>query len=946
MPDGLMITTSIEYFETLRAVRDFLRHVCGYEYLHRDDEAFRREREPESETILRVRLEQQLRRLNPTLSENAVQRARRQLAQPETANLALAQQQAHALLTDAAVRYIDFGQPANNNFLFVEALSLTNTTPPAVCDFAVFVNGIPLALVAVGKSNTKEGVAHAAHRLLHMQTTTPRLFHTAQILLCVQKNFSGVRVAHGNTEEFAPWEEPYPMTWEDLRLALRKIPQRESDLPTTQDLTLAGVLAPRVLLDLFKNFLMYEVGARGLAPRLAWSPQYHAVRAACDRLAQPNSARAGVIWHPGRSGKAYTFAWLAAQVRRLPEYAGHHLLLVTDCEQQRACVREIFAQQKLAPVYAANEVAPVLKLLARTRPETVWLTPVLLRELLSHAVRETAPLLFLFDARTDGLTLSEVQHAFPQAQLLACSAYPLRRANTTAELWHHLSPTHAQRRGYLVPVRLETRLPRGHHNFSAAPLALEVNPRRVTSIAEDLLEHFTQEVRAHQGKAILLARGAQEAAAYFAAIEQQIAGQVAVLLAKPEPRERELLVLYRRCGEVETILPRWLDPKSELGLLILAVPVHENLCAAHVHAVYVDRELRGYELLRALALTQMPEPQNKQFGLFVDYCGVSQYLETELAQFDFQQTEPVLAPRYAERDFEALRLCRRELRAMVQVYPEEENFEAWLLALEPTELRRAFLRTWQGYLEALEQVMPRAQSEQSLMQEALWFDRVRQEAAGFYFDPTLAQARGSTKVRQMLEQASRIYGVPRVREAMHVTAENFLTEVEQLATVQARVLRLQYALQEELRQSVERDPAFYQAVQQRVARITAERQQKKISDEDALQRLREEAMRLRGGALTPGKAAALAPDALAYWRVLVRYLAPPESEHDRYEELAQRLLAALAPDTKIIDWTLKEDWQREMRRKIKHLLRESHCPEDLLDPLTQAVMQLTKARFG
>ena len=85
---------------------------------------------------------------------------------------------------------------------------------------------------------------------------------------------------------------------------------------------------------------------------------------------------------------------------------------------------------------------------------------------------------------------------------------------------------------------------------------------------------------------------------------------------------------------------------------------------------------------------------------------------------------------------------------------------------------------------------------------------------------------------------------------------------------------------------------------------------------------------------------------LLHWRVLVRYLAPAESEHKRYEELAARLLATLEPDTKMVDWTLKEDWQREMRRKIKHLLREVNCPENSLDALTQAVMQLTKARFG
>ncbi len=938
------MATSIAYFEAQRAVRDFLRHVGGYEYLHHDDEALRRERGPVHETFLLARLETQVRRLNPDLSESAVSRACRQLYQPETSTLGLAQKLVHELLLSASVRFFDFVQPANNNFLLVEALRFSDAPSAQVCDFTIFVNGIPLALVAVGSSNTQDGLAHGAQRLVQMQAATPRLFHTAQILLCVQKNFAGVGAASGNADTFASWEEPYPMTWDELRLALRKIPQRDSELPTAQDLALAGVLTPSVLLDLFKNFLTHVYGKHGLVSRMAWSQQYHAVRTACARLGEDSAARAGVIWHAGNSGKTHTLAWLAAQARALPQYAPQQIFIVTACAQQRERVQTIFAQHQLAPLYEAQSVEPLLNLMRRARPEIVLLSHALLQELLPHAAPEIAPRLFLFDERTNEPALVEVQRAFPQARIVACLAQPLRRASTCA-LWHHVSPGQAQRRGYLAPVRLETRLPRLHHDF-AAPRSAAMNTRRITAIAEDLLEHFAQEFEGNHGKALLLAHNAQEAAHYFAALENQWPQRVAVLLDKPESSARELLALYRRFGALEDLLSRWHDPQDELRVLILAVPVHEDLRAPHVHAVYVDRELRGEELLRALALTQMPEGANKSYGLLVDYYGVSQHVATELAQFDFHQAERLLAPRYAESDFEALRLWRRELRAMVQLYPEEENFEAWLLALEPAELRRAFARTWQGYLHALAHVLPRAQDEQSLMQEAIWFERVRREAAGFYFDPALAQAHGSAKVQQMLENATRIYGVPRVREAVRVTADNFMQEVDALASVQARGLRVQYALGEEIRQNMDRDPVFYQALQQRVAKITAERQQKAISEEEALQRLRTEALRLRSGALATNKGTALTAEAQAYWRVLVRYLAPRESEHSRYEELAARLLAALEPDTKMVDWTIKEDWQREMRRKIKHLLREIPCPEDLLDPLTQAVMQLTKARFG
>ncbi len=965
-----MTTTSTEYFEALRAARDFLRYVCGYEYFHNDDEAFRAERANETETILSARLEKQLRLLNPDLSESAVRRAITQLLQPQHANLSFAQQHVHGLLTQSgkenAVRYFDFEQPARNDFVLVEQFRLANAPAHHACDLVLFVNGIPLALAAVGANNSKAGLNTGAEQLVQLQTAAPRLFHTAQILLSVQKNFSGVGASSTKADDFHSWEEPFPFTWEEVRAALRQIPQRESELPTAQDIALAGVLSPRTLLDLFKNFIAYEYDDHGLAPRLAWSQQYQAVRKSCAQLVAATSTASptpltGRIWHPGNSGKTYTLAWLAAQLRLMPAFASHHLFIVTDCEKQRGLVRRFLQQHRLELPSELAEAGAFTNLVRRTHAEAALLTREILHEAAQPAVEAqtklSAPLLFLFDEMPSGLALSELQRAFPRAHWAGCTAYPPTRDAQPQHLWHFFSSAQAQRRGHLLPARLEVRLPRlhqqlattppsAHPDFASSKLPFELNARRIASIAEDLQEHFTEEIRGNQGKALVLATNAQEAAWYYQALEPQMEAQVAVLLPKPPPHERELIALYRRFGEGEELMPRWRDPKDELALMILAGPVFEDLRTPLVQAVYVDRGLRGYELLRALTLTQMPGASSKPFGLLVDYYGVSKYLETELAQFDFHQPEPVLAPRYAESDFEELRLWRRELRAIFKLYPAEDNFEAWLFALEPAEQRRAFDRTWQGYAKALDHVLPRAQDEHNVVQEALWFDRVRQEAAAFYFDQTLAQAQGSNKVRRMLESAARTYGVMRVREATRITSESFMPELEALGSRQAQVLRLQYALVEEIRQNAERDPGFYQALQQRVTKIVLERQQKQIDEETALQRLREEALRLRQSALIPDNASQLSPEAQAYWRVLLRYLAPPESERGRYENLATRLLDTLEPDTHIIDWTMKEDWQREMRRKIKHLLREANCPEDLLDPLTLALMQLTRARFG
>jgi len=45
---------------------------------------------------------------------------------------------------------------------------------------------------------------------------------------------------------------------------------------------------------------------------------------------------------------------------------------------------------------------------------------------------------------------------------------------------------------------------------------------------------------------------------------------------------------------------------------------------------------------------------------------------------------------------------------------------------------------------------------------------------------------------------------------------------------------------------------------------------------------------------------------------------------------------------KVIDWTEKEDIQREMRKEIKRFLRAKGCQDDLVEPLTREILDLAR----
>ncbi|HYH98886.1 type I restriction enzyme endonuclease domain-containing protein, partial [Hyalangium sp.] len=67
------------------------------------------------------------------------------------------------------------------------------------------------------------------------------------------------------------------------------------------------------------------------------------------------------------------------------------------------------------------------------------------------------------------------------------------------------------------------------------------------------------------------------------------------------------------------------------------------------------------------------------------------------------------------------------------------------------------------------------------------------------------------------------------------------------------------------------------------------------------------------------------------------------------KDLATLLEEAIAPSTAIVDWSTKEDVQREMRQRIKKLLRVAKYAEGdgaKVEETTAKLMELARARRG
>ena len=297
-----------------------LLQSLGYTYVAPED--VDPERPNLKEPILTARLEAALERLNPWLSEANLTRAVKAVTQVPAASLAEANETLYTSLTygialeqdrgdgrkSHTVRFLDFDKPNRNEWIVTRQYKMLGSKKHVIPDIVVFVNGLPLAVIeckspTIGDTWKAEAVKQL-HRYQEAGTQwkdqgAPKLFEAAQILVAT----CGERAVYGTvgTSErfFLEWKEPYPLT-------VKRLGEKIGRTPTPQDILLYGLLDPRNLLDIVRNFVVFEVEGGRTVRKLTRYKQFIAVNEAMRRIrtARKPSARGGIVWHTQGSGKS------------------------------------------------------------------------------------------------------------------------------------------------------------------------------------------------------------------------------------------------------------------------------------------------------------------------------------------------------------------------------------------------------------------------------------------------------------------------------------------------------------------------------------------------------------------------------------------------------------------------------------------------------------------
>jgi type I restriction enzyme, R subunit len=183
---------------------------------------------------------------------------------------------------EKTVRLFDFDNPENNDFLVTNQFQLDGLKQPIYPDIVIFVNGIPLVLIECKSPSVKDPIQEAVEknfaRYQSRGSGYERLIFYNHFLIAT----CGTLARHGtigaNVNHYARWSEAYPLTEEDLQ----KISGGRK--PREQEILIAGMLSKSHILDLLKNYVIYEVVNNKQIKKLAKHQQYRVVSKAVERL--------------------------------------------------------------------------------------------------------------------------------------------------------------------------------------------------------------------------------------------------------------------------------------------------------------------------------------------------------------------------------------------------------------------------------------------------------------------------------------------------------------------------------------------------------------------------------------------------------------------------------------------------------------------------------------
>ena len=641
-------------------------------------------------------LTEQIRRLNPSLPDEALVDAIDQLRNIESGELV---QRNKVFMDDlqngisaryfadgeersALVYLVDYQNPATNSFIVANQWTVVENSEKRP-DILLFLNGIPIVVIELKSPAREETDASEAYlQLRNYMQEIPSLFVYNAICVMSDMSTSKAGTITSNEERFMAWKT-VDGSYENTAYA-------------QFDTFFEGLFQRERLLDIIKNFICFSNEGQRSFKILAGYHQYFAVRSAITSTvrAADGDGKGGVFWHTQGSGKSLSMVFYAHLLQAALK--SPTIVVLTDRNDlddqlygQFVRCKEFLRQD---PVHATSR-AHLRELLAGRKANGIIFTTMQKFEEADEALSERRNIVVMADEAHRGqyglterirLTHNEegqkiakrvvgaarvIRNSLPNATYIGFTGTPIAaKDRSTREVFGDYidiyDMTQAVEDGATRPVYYESRVMQlkldaetlalidAEYDRMAQEADAEViekskrdlgqmeavlgNDTTIDSLVQDILDHY-ESYRADflTGKAMIVAYSRAIAMKIYErilALRPSWTEKVAVVMTESNKDPEEWRRIIGNKHRRDELAKMFKDDDSPMKIAIVVDMWLTGFDVPSLATMYVYKPMRGHNLMQAIARVNRVF-RDKEGGLIIDYVGIASALKQAMNDY-------------------------------------------------------------------------------------------------------------------------------------------------------------------------------------------------------------------------------------------------------------------------------------------------------------------------
>lgn len=918
-------------------------------------------------------------------------------------------------------KFIDFKNLDNNAFHVAVEVALDTKSGTCRPDIVCYVNGLPFVVIENKKPSVD--VNKAVDQMVRNQSPeySPRFFAYPQSLIGTNNQELKYGTTGVQAEFYAKWREKertqddldreasrlisrkiddgtYSSVLKDLSFNLKNHRQKLNRLPTEQDKTTISLLSKDRLLNIAKNFIIYD----GTEKKIMRYQQFFAVNKILKRIHEievdethGQRRKGGIIWHTQGSGKSLTMVMLVRALIEDPEIVNPRVLVVTD---RRDLDRQITATFQNAGL--KKDVIQAVSgkhLLALIKAKDTRVITTLVHKFKSAKnqradfIDTDENIFVLIDEahRTQyGIANIEMNRVIPNACYIAFTGTPLLKKEKSklkfGKFIDKYTIDDALADEVILPLVYEgryvnliqdqqeidrqvERLIKDKNDKYKRLMQKNIerkiitnNPRRIAEIAYDIERHYVKNFQGSGLKAQAVAPSKFSAVMMHQCFQDRgkvktelvISGESDIVDQKDEHKQEVLKHLKGikdnhkdLVSHEKAVIEDFKNNDEGVEILIVVSKLLTGFDAPRNTALYLARQLKDHDLLQAIArVNRLYKNDNhpKTTGFIIDYSENAEDIKNAMQLFgNYDDDDIKSALVNTQEKIDELHSSRRNLKDIFKDIKDDR--EAYLRHLDNDQNRQQFYGALNKYLKDFSECMVL----RDFVDQCQEIDLYRRESKNFMElrkSVSLLHGEDVDFGRYKSQLVKIVDKNIKAEEAELLTAPIDITNTELfdkalsgIGDEATRAKALATQTQTVIQKLKDGDPGFYKKFSDKIEDILRAMRDKKLADLEALNQLTilsRQVIDKEDDSLPDKIASTKGADFL--YRNLKDQL---QLEESLYQKAVLDITAIIRQNIRV-DWWKNNEVKRVIRNRIDDYLYEEPQVSKKISFSTQAIGQL------